>query len=65
MLHCLSRLGSEHARLLLGLQSLVGGVWLAQRLVHPVGGVVAHGRYAVRVGVEGKLDASVAKQVLD
>jgi hypothetical protein len=38
---------------------------LAQRLVHPIGGVAAHGKYPVRVAVEGHRDRGVAKQVLD
>jgi hypothetical protein len=49
----------------LALHSSVSEVGLAQRLVHPFGGVAAHARYPVRVAVESYGDRGVAKQMLD
>ncbi len=54
----LVRLGPDHMRLLLGLQSPVSAVGLAQRLVHAIGGIAVHRRYLVRVA-DGELDPNL------
>ncbi len=56
--------GSTHVSCL-AYSPRASGVGLTQRLVHPIGGVAAHGRYPVRVAVEGHGDRGVAKQLLD
>jgi hypothetical protein len=42
-----------------------GGAWLAQRLVHPIGGVAAQRRHPARVAAEVRLDSSLSGEVLD
>jgi hypothetical protein len=64
MLHCHGRQGAEHTRFVRGF-ALTDGASLAQRIVHAVGGVVAHRSYPPRVAVEDRPGSRLSREVLD
>jgi hypothetical protein len=64
MLHCHGRQRAEHIRFLGGF-ALTDGASLTQRIVHAVGGVVAHRSYPPRVAVEDRAGSTLAREVLD
>ena len=49
----------------LALRSPVSAAFVAQRLVHAVGGGTANRRHPARVAAEERLDSSLSREVLD